>query len=67
MLGVSGLIEKHPRELENIFVYNPNTVIPNDLKEIFKPCFSVSGSNNREKEELIILNWIDYLFEAEGT
>ena len=67
VLGVSGLIEKHPRELESIFVYNPNIVTPNDLKEIFKPCFSVSGSNNREKEELIILNWIDYLFEAEGT
>ena len=36
-----------------------------DLSEIFKPSFR--GSNAREKEELIILNWTDYLFEAEGT
>ena len=66
VLGVSGLIEKHPRELESIFLYSPKTVTPNDLKEIFKPCFSPIGSNAREKEEMIILNWIDYISEAEG-
>lgn len=67
VLGVSGLIEKYPRELQNIFVHNPKTLTPQDLSEIFKPSFSPRGSNAREKEELIILNWTDYLYEAEGT
>lgn len=67
VLGVSGLIEKHPRELKDILVYNPKTITPQDLNEIFKPCFSPRGSNAREKEELIVLNWTDYLFEVEGT
>ena len=68
VLGVSGLVEKYPRELKDILVYNPRTITPQELSEIFKPCFSPRGSNAREKEELIILNWTDYLFEAEeGT
>ena len=38
---------------------------PQDLNDIFKPCFPPRGSYARETEELIILNWTDFLFEAE--
>ena len=38
----------------------------NILDQIFMPRFSPPGSNAREKEEAIILNWKDYIYEAEG-
>ena len=36
------------------------------LDQIFIPQFSPPGSNAREKEEAIILNWKDFIYEAEG-
>ena len=40
-------------------------VTPNDLRDLQTLLLPI-GSNAREKEEIIILNWIDYIFEAEG-
>ena len=65
-LEVGSLIKHYPEELKEIFVHNPQTVTASILDQIFIPQFSPPGSNAREKEEAIILNWKDFIYEAEG-
>lgn len=66
MLGIGSLIKQYPEHLKELFIYNPKPVTASDLDQIFLPQFSPHGSNAREKEEVIILNWKDYIYEAEG-
>ena len=66
VLGVSDLIKAHPSILQEAFVHSDKKFTASDLDELFLPVFSPAGSNAREKEEAIVLNWKDYIFEAEG-
>ena len=66
VLDIGSLIKRYPEHLEEIFVHNPQPVTAGILDGIFMPQFSPLGSNAREKEEAIILNWKDYIYEAEG-
>ena len=66
VLDIDSLIKRYPEHLEEIFVHNPQPVTAGILDGIFMPQFSPLGSNAREKEEAIILNWKDYIYEAEG-
>ena len=66
VLEVGSLIKRYPEEMKAIFVHNPQTVTASILDQIFTPQFSPPGSNAREKEEAIILNWKDFIYEAEG-
>ena len=49
-----------------MFAHVPKAVTAHDLDKLFIPQFSPHGSNGREKEEAIVLNWKDYIYEAEG-
>ena len=66
VLGISDLVKVHPNVLRELFVYDHKTFTAADLDELLLPVFSPIGSNAREKEEAVILNWKDYVFEAEG-
>ena len=66
ILGVSDLIKDHPASCHELFVHCSKTVTPHDIDELFLPLFSPEGSNAREDEEALILNWKDYIYEAEG-
>jgi len=66
VLGVSDLIKAHPGILQEAFVHGDKEFTASDLDDLFLPVFSPSGSNAREKEEAVVLNWKDYIFEAEG-
>ena len=66
VLGVSDLIKDHPALCHELFVHSSKTVTPYDLDKLFLPLFSPEGSNAREEEEALILNWKDYIYETEG-
>ena len=63
VLGVSDLIKDHPASYHELFVHSSKTVTPYDLDKLY---FHLRGSNAREEEEALILNWKDYIYEAEG-
>ena len=66
VLGISDLVKAHPNVLRELFVHDHKTFTAADLDKLLLPVFSPIGSNAREKEESVILNWKDYIFEAEG-
>lgn len=66
VLGINDLIKAHPNVLRELFVCDHKAFTAADLNELLLPVFSPIGSNAREKEEAVILNWKDYIFEAEG-
>ena len=66
VLGIATLLKSHPKRFKEIFVHTPKVVTTHDLDKLFVPQFSPRGSNIREKEEAIVLNWKDYIYEAEG-
>ena len=66
VLGIGNLIKSNPDVMREVFVYSDKEFTALDLDELFLPMFSPAGSNAREKEEAVILNWKDYIFEAQG-
>lgn len=65
-LDIGRLIKSHPTQFKELFVYNSKVVTPHDLDILFLPILSPSGSNAREREEAVVLNWKDYIYESEG-
>lgn len=65
-LDIGTLVKSHPTQFKEMFVYSSKVVTGYDLDKLFLPLFSPHGSNIREKEESIILNWKDYIYESEG-
>lgn len=66
-LGMATLIKTQHRVMKELFVYNPSIKVTADyLSHLLIPLWSVRGSNQREEEEAIILNWNDYLQDSEG-
>jgi len=66
LLKVCFLLYLDPEHLKELFIYNPKSITASDLDQKFLPQFSPHGSNTREKEEVILLNWKDYIYEAKG-
>ena len=66
VLGLSNLIKDHPGSCRELFVDCSKNITPYDLDKLFLPLFSPEGSNAREDKEALILNWKDYIYEAEG-
>ena len=66
VLGIGNLVKDHPGPLRKLFVHEQKVLTADDLDKLFLPVFSPNGSNTREKEEEIILNWKDYIHESEG-
>ena len=66
VLGIGTLLKSFPECFKEMFVHTLKAVTAHDLDKIFIPQFSPRGSNIREKEEAIVLNWKDYIYEAEG-
>ena len=66
VLGLSNRIKDHPASCHELFVDCSKNITPYDLDKLFLPLFSPEGSNAQEDEEALILNWKDYIYEAEG-
>ena len=64
-LHIASLMKVHPTQL--LFTYSSAQVTARDLARMLAPLFSPQGSNTREKEEAVVLNWNDYLEENDDT
>ena len=63
VLSIGTLLKSHPERFKEMFLYSPTAVTAHDLDKLFIPQLSPRGSNAREKEEAIVLNWKDYIYE----
>lgn len=66
-LGVDELIISHPDSIWGLLVASKTyDVTANYLSDSFVVHYSDNGSNDRTKEEAMILFWFDYIFESKG-
>lgn len=65
-LNILSFITAHPRELETAFCYNPKTLTAMEVDTLFIPCFEEEGTHLRDKQEIMMMNWKDYLQDCEG-
>ena len=65
-LNILSFITAHPRELETAFCYNPKTLTAMEVDMLFIPCFEEEGTHLRDKQEIMMMNWRDYLQDCEG-
>ena len=63
MLGIVNLVKAYPLQFKELFVHNPKIVTGHDLDKLFLPVFSSEGSNLREKEEGLVMNWKEYIYD----
>lgn len=67
-LGVLQLMQQHPSLFKPLLLSSAKpSLTSSQMVKLFQPIWSVAGSNQREKEELIILNWTTYLDETQGV
>ena len=66
--GVLSLMERYPHLFRPLLQSTTKPLLTaSQMMALFKPQWSLQGSNRREKEELIMLNWTTYLDETQGT
>ena len=65
-LGVASLLKQYPSALRQLFMYSSRRVTAQDLTQLLLPVYSPHGSNAREEEEAVMLNWNDYVQDLEG-
>ena len=61
------LMECHPYQFKQLFLYSKKPVTADFMQDLFKVEYSDPGSNNRVKEEAIVMNWVSYLQDLEGV
>lgn len=66
-LGILQLMQSHPKEFESIFCHEEKKLSADECDSLFTPMFGPIGSNIRERQELIVMYWRDYLQDCEGT
>ena len=63
VLGIGNLVKAHCLQFKELFVHNPKVVTGHDLDKLFLPLLSSEGSNLREKEEALVMNWKEYIYD----
>ena len=67
VLQFNTLIKSHPDQLKSLFVADGQPKLTaSSLLNLFNVNWSIPGSNQRTKEEEIILHWNYYVTELEG-
>ena len=61
------LMDKHPHLFKELFLDSHRPITADFIQDLFVAEYSDHGSNNRVKEEVIMMNWVSYLQELEGT
>ena len=63
---MSMLMERYP-SLQQLFLHYHDKLITADfIQDLFKVDYSPSGSNNGNKEEALMINWVYYLKDLES-
>ena len=65
-LRFSVLMESYPFLFKQLFLHSNTSVTADFIQDLFQVDYSVPGSNNRVKEEAIMMNWVSYLQDLEG-
>ena len=66
-LQIETFARSYPRELYGYLVGSTTfDVTPEYILDCFMIRYSDQGSNNRTREEAIIMHWTDYVMECEG-
>ena len=66
-LNFDDLIKKYPGIIKaKVFTPPAIPLTANYIQDEFHPCFSPAGSTNHQKEEAIVMCWIQYLQHVEG-
>lgn len=66
MLNLHTLLKIHPAALSKLLTHCPSKLTADQLKTLMVPLFSPSGSNRRENEEAVMMNWLYFLEDIEG-
>jgi hypothetical protein len=61
------LMDKHAHLFKELFLHSHKPITADFIQDMFVTEYSDHGSNNRVKEEAIMMNWVSYLQELEGT
>ena len=61
------LMDKHAHLFKELFLHSHKPITADFIQDLFVADYSDRGSNNRVKEEAIMMNWVSYLQESEGT
>ena len=60
-------MKHYPTQCEALFVeQEPKKLTAIQLYNMFSPCYSLEGSNAREKEVETMFYWMNFLEECEG-
>ena len=59
-------MESYPTLFKQLFLHCKTSITADFIQDLFHIDYSVSGSNNRVKEEAIMMNWVSYLQDLEG-
>ena len=66
-LGILQLMQQHPQLFRPLLQSATKPLLTSSqMLKLFQPVWSPNGSNQREKEELVVLNWTTYLDEMQG-
>ena len=61
-LGVLELVRGDPVLMKDLFIHTPTSpMTADDMYDAFNICYSLNGSNNREREEATIMLWVQFL------
>ena len=66
-LDILNLVKEFHTLFRPYFCYTPKTLTAACVDAIFTPILSEDGCRIREREELVIMHWRDYLQEREGN
>lgn len=66
-LNILALIKAHPEEFEMVFCYHPTPLTANAMDLLFVPTLAEEGTTTRDKQEIIVMNWRDYLLDCQGS
>ena len=67
-LEIAGLLRQHPNLFRPYFCFAFATVLTAScIDDMFKISVSEDDTRLREKEDLVIMHWRDYLQDCEGT
>lgn len=64
-LLVTEMLKKYPVQCEDLFLTQPLTAL--QIYDLFSPIYSPRGSNAWEKELQVMVYWMNFLEDCEGT
>ena len=66
-LDVLDVLMWFPSIFRSYFCYGPTKLPAQSVDDIFRPILSEEGTRMRDREEVLIMHWRDYLQVCEGN